>query len=111
MVFDGADGAINQLRAVVLNLNFHAVRQLGLNFRDARLDALRHRAAVLAREHHRRADHGFVAVQRGRAGAEFRAGFDFRHVFDEQRLHARAKLERQIGDVLRRRSRGSRREW
>ena len=98
--FDRVDGAVDELRAVVLDLDFHAVGQLGLNLGDARLHALGHFAAVLAGEHHRRADDRLVAVERGRAGAELRSGLHFGHVFDEQRLHAGAEFERQVGDVL-----------
>ena len=99
--FDRVDGAVDKLRAVVLDLNFHAVGQLGLNLGDARLDPLGDFAAVLAGEHHRRADDRLVAVERGRAGAEFGSGLYLGHVFDEQRLDAGAEFERQVGDVLR----------
>ena len=97
----GLDGAVDQLRAVILDLNLHAVGQLGLDLRDAGLHPLRHFAAVLAREHHRRADDRFVTVERGRAGAEFGPGLYFGHIFDQKRLHAGAKFQRQIGDVFR----------
>ena len=63
-----------------------------LNFGDARLDALGHFPAVLAGEHHRRADDRFVAVERRRPGAELRSGLYFGHVFDEQRLDAAPNL-------------------
>ena len=52
-------------------------------------------------EHHRRADDRLVAVERGRAGAEFGAGLYLGHVLDEERLDAGAEFERQVGDVLR----------
>ncbi len=42
-----------------------------------------------------------MAVERGRAGAEFGPGLYFGHIFDEKRLDAGAEFERQVGDVLR----------
>ena len=97
----GVDGAVNKLGAVVLDLDFHALGQFGLNLSDARLDPFGHLAAVLAGEHHRRANDRLVAVERGRPGAEFGPGLYFGHVFDEERRDAGAKFERQIGNVLR----------
>ncbi len=46
---DGVDGAVDKLGAVVLDLDFHALGQFGLNLGDARLDAFGDFAAVLAR--------------------------------------------------------------
>ena len=97
------NGPIDQLRSVILNLDFHAFRQLGLDVGDPRLDALGHFAAVLSCQHHGRADDGFVTVQRRRARAKLCANIDNRHVFDQQRLHGRTKLQRQFFNFLRRR--------
>ena len=99
--FNGLDGAVDELRAIILDLNLHTGGQLGLNLRDARLHPLRHVAAVLAREHHRRADDGLVTIEGRRAGAELGPGFYLGHVFDQKRLHAGAEFERQIGDIFR----------
>ena len=91
---DGADGAINKLGAIILYLNLHAVRQLGLNLGYTGFDPFGHLAAVLAGEHHGRANDRLVAVERGRAGAELGSGTYFGHIFDEERFDAGAEFER-----------------
>ena len=83
-----------------MNLDFHAVGELCLDFNDAFLDAPGHFPAVLTREHHRDADDGFLSVERGRAGAELGAKLHFRHVLDEQRLDAAGEFHRQVRNVL-----------
>ena len=84
-----------------MNLDFHSLRELALNLVDARLHARGDLAAVFPRQHHRRADDGLVAVERGRAGAELGSGPYFGHVFDKKRRDAGAEFERQIGDIFR----------
>ena len=95
------DSAVDELRAVILDLNLHTVGQLGLNLGDAGLDPFRHVAAVLAREHHSRADDRLVAIEGRRPGAELGPGLYLGHVFDQKRLDPGAEFERQVGDIFR----------
>ena len=83
-----------------MGLNFYAGRKFGLDFGEAGLDAERDLAAVFAGEHHDGADDGFVAVERGGAGAEFSAELNLGHVLKENRLRARAEFHGKIRDVL-----------
>ena len=83
-----------------MGLNFHAGRKFSLDFGEAGFDAKRDFAAVFAGEHHDGADDGFVAVERGGAGAEFGAELNLGHVLEENRLRARAEFHGKIRDVL-----------
>ena len=82
---DRRDGLVHQRRAVVDGLRDHALRQRAVDLRKLRRDALRNGAAVLAQQHEHGAQHDFLAVLGGGAGAQFLAQQHLGHVPDADR--------------------------
>ena len=81
-------GLVDQRGAVVDHIDGDARRQAAPGLVELFGDLLRHRAAVLADQHEHRAQHHFLAVLRGRAGAQLGADAKLRHVADPHRRAA-----------------------
>ena len=73
ILLHGADGLVDQHRAVVHRLRCDACRQTAIDLGQLRRDGGGHRAAVCIDEHYRSAEHRLRAVARRRASAQLPA--------------------------------------
>ena len=99
VLLDGRDRGLDQRGAVVDRARHDALRQRARDVLELGGDALRHRAAVLADQQHGGADHGLLAVERRRAGAQLLALAHLGDVADADR-HAAARADHDVADFV-----------
>ena len=77
---DGGDGLVDQVGSVINRGYFDARGYLPPKLSNLRVHPFGHNATVFAGEHEGRAENSFLAVVRGRAGANVLPNFDLGQV-------------------------------
>ncbi len=98
VALDRRDRTIDQVGTRILHADNHAFRQRRLRFRQPGIDAAGDLPAILADQHHRRAEHGLTPVRRRRTLTRCMSHLDGSKIADRQRLHTTRELDGQGAD-------------
>ena len=96
VLFDCADGPVDKFGPIIKRLGNHARRQRRLDLPQPLRRCLRHHARIFPGEHEYCAEHDFLAVLGGCAGAQFRPDHNLGHIADADR-HTAASCDDNLG--------------